>query len=438
MEHYPRQWLWVFLGLAALSVMLYGWIFLLVPLAGEDFAFLYGGEPLPWDERFQWVIQRSWLQINDWNARLGEQLAIFWLNMPEALFWLVSVLSFLALAVLVAGVYSGCQGLTIKSTLALGLMFLLWPGLEVFFWKTANAAYLQPILLNLLCILAYRDAATIRWWLASKFALLGLTVVALLAGLSFENVPVAVAIYMAVALFISSSRRFWLALLPIMAMLMGWVVLLIAPSTQHRREFYRQMFGVEQTNLGYYVQRGVEVSELFLRTSSVLLAAALIALGYLAYLHWRGERRYDPGPYLTIVPAVLVVGSLIMAPYTEPRAFLLAWVLMFAVVVEACYQVGLRFRFAKWGLLLAMVVSLGFGVKTLGVYQEVSQAFHARETHILERVGTPVCEEGVEVSEQVFNYSYRYLNNRDSWYMENLYGVGQYYDCQLVKATDGE
>lgn len=432
MEYYSRQWTWTFACLALLTINIYGWSFALVPMVGEDFAFLYGVEPLAWEDRFQWILQRSVEQIDDWNARLGEQVAIFWLNMPNWLFWLASVLAFLGLVILSAALYSGRQGLKTKSLISVGLIFLLWPGLEVFFWKTANAAYLQPILLYLICILAYRDDTKIHRWVARKTIVVGLSGVAFLAGLSFENVPVAVAIYMALALFMTSQwKRLWPAFFPIVSMLAGWSLLLAAPSTQHRREYYRHAYGVEQTDLGYFVQRGLEVSELFFRTSSLLFIASMIALTYLLFLHRRGERHYNPRTFLTIVPAILLVGSLIMAPYTEPRAFLLAWILMFAVVVEASYQIGMRFRVARWGLLIAMLVSLGFSVKTLLIYQNVSQKFLTRESLILEKVGTPSCEEGVEVDEKVFDYQYRYFNNRDGWYMQNLQAVGQYYDCQL-------
>jgi hypothetical protein len=435
MELYSRRWVWGLVCLAILTVVLYGWSFALAPLQGEDFAFLYGLEPPAWDERFQWLIQRSSHQISDWNARLGEQLAIFWLNMPSWLFWIVSVISFISLAVLSAVLYSGRNGLLVKSLISIGLVFLLWPGLEVFFWKTANAAYLQPILLYLLCILAFRDEATIRWWVPRKAMVAGISVVAFLAGLSFENVPVAVAIYMALCLIITTQWvRLWSAMFPIVAMLAGWLILLTAPSTQHRREYYQQAFGVEQTDLTYFVRRGFEVSEVFFETSSVLFAAALLALGYLIYLHRRSKQHYNIRSFLTVVPAVLLSGSLIMAPYTEPRAFLLAWVLMFAAVVEASYQISVRVRLARWFLLLFMLVSFLFGVKTLLVYQDISRSFLDREAHILENVATPSCEKGVEVLPQVFDYSYRYFNNRDGWFMQNLHVAGYYYDCQLKKS----
>lgn len=433
MDDYSRQWMLALACLAAFSVTLYGVSFALAPLMGEDFAFVRNGEPQGGYDQLLWVIERSSQQINDWNARLGEQLAIFWLNVPSWLFWLASVGAFLILAVLSASVYSGCQGLMTKSLISLSLMFLLWPGLEVFFWKTANAAYLQPLLLYLVCILAYRDDQYIKRWVSRKFIVIGVSVAAFLAGFSFENVSVAVAIYMVIALLLTKEwKRLWPAFLPIISMLAGWLMLLTAPSTQHRREYYRQAFGIENADLAYYVQRGLEVCDVFFHTSGGLFAASLIAIGYLIYLHRTEIRRYNLRTFLTVVPAILVVGSLIMAPYTEPRAFLLAWALMFAVVVEAVYQAGMRNQLARWALLAALLASLGYGVKTWWIYQDISQAFLSREDFIIENTSEPACKNGLSITPLVFDYSYRYFNNRDGWYMQNLAVINRYYGCRLI------
>ncbi|WP_172116141.1 DUF6056 family protein [Halomonas hibernica] len=436
MDDYSRPWIWLLTCLAVFTVALYGINFALAPFMGEDFAFMQGDESLGAYDQLLWIIERSHEQISDWNARFGEQLAIFWLNMPTWGFWWASVATFLCFSVLSAAVYSGQQGLKVKSLIAVGLIFLLWPGLEVFFWKTANAAYLYPMLLYLVCMLAYSNDQYMHRWVSRKCIVGGVSVAGFLAGLSFENVPIAVVIYMLIALLMTKGwRQLWPAFLPIIAMLAGWLILLIAPSTQYRRAYYRQAFGIEHTDLMYFVQRGLDVCAVFFRTSGILFACSLLALGYLIYLHRGNKRRYNLRTFLTVVPAVLVVGSLIMAPYTEPRAFLLAWLLMFAVVVEAAYQASMRIPFGRWILLAALLASLGFGVNTWRIYQGVSQEFSSRERYIIEYTGEPGCEEGLPIKQIKLNYSYRYFNNRDAWYIQNLALMSRYYNCNLTVAN---
>lgn len=415
------------------AIALYTWVFAVMPLMGEDFAFSHGWQQSYEPSRLVWLFQRSLEQINGWNARLGEQLAIFWLNMPGWLFLTAAVLAVIGLAVLISLVYSGPRRLWLKAPLFLGLLFGLWPGLEVFFWKTVNAGYLQPLLLNMACVVAYRSAGTVRAWCRSRAATLGMCLIAVLAGLSFENVPVAVAIYMLLVLLMAADwRRLWPAAMPVAGLLVGWGALMMAPSTTLRREFYQRMFGVEHVDAGYYIQRGFEISDVFLRTSGELLALALASVGYLLFLRIKGHQYYAASHFMTVVPAVLVVGSLVMSPYTEPRAFALAWALMLAAVVEAAMQLGERHGWARAGLVLCLLVSAGVGVKTVGVYSTVAEVFGERDSRIINAARENRCDKGVAVSLAKFDYRYKYFNNRDSWYFNNLDSVGYFYDCKLV------
>ena len=428
-RHYIRS-LYIF---SFLSIFSYAWIFSITPMMGEDLAFLNGWNKSYDPSLFEWLFQRSKEQINGWNARLGEQLAIFWVNMPGWLFASAAVFSLIALAILTSYIYSGSHEILLKVLIFLGVIFWLWPGLEVFFWKTANAAYLQPLLLNLLCIAVYRNAETIGYWTKSKTAVIAITLAAVLAGLSFENVPVAVAIYMLTVLVMAASwKRLWPALFPVLGILLGWAVLMMAPSTAIRRETYRQIFGVEHADFAYYIQRGFEVSERFLHTSSMLFIISLASVGYLAFLHAKGYRSYSLSTFVTIVPAVLVVGSLVMAPYTEPRAFSLAWVLMLAAVVEAANQLSKRFIWARWAIITCMLVSAVVSIKSAFIYSDVADFFNKRENRIVDALQQGECSEGVSVSLAEFDYKYKFFNNRDDWYITNLAGISDHYNCRLI------
>ncbi|WIX33801.1 DUF6056 family protein [Salinicola sp. JS01] len=419
---------------AAFSLAVYAAIFWRMPLMGEDFAFPLGYGAHGWGERLAWIAHKIPAQTADWNARLGEQLAIVWLNLPAWLFWLVALAAFVAFAALIAMVW-GRRDLPFKLALTLGLMFGLWPGLEIFFWKTANAGYLQPIVLSLVCIVAYRSEAAVLALSQRPWRLFGLCVVAAGAGYSFENVPVALALYMALAWWLLPARRVaWPVLLPVAAMLAGWAALMAMPSTAFRRAFYLEAKDVHATGPAYYWERAGEVTDTFFDTAEVLVVLTLVSLLFLAHQQRRGRLTYDRRMWWSILPAVLVVGSMLAAPYTEPRAFSLAWALMLALVVEALSVACRRWRWAVAGCTLALLVSAGLAIKTLTLYENVSRSFDAREARIVERLGTPACETGVAIRQRHFDYPRRYFNNRDDWYLWSLWHVGNYYGCKLVPA----
>ncbi len=69
--------------------------------------------------------------------------------------------------------------------------------MEIFFWRTAAAEYLQPLVLTLLIALVFvakdfRAAVTYR-----PYRVVAAGLVAFLAGMSFENVPPALLTYFA-------------------------------------------------------------------------------------------------------------------------------------------------------------------------------------------------------------------------------------------------
>ncbi|WIX33803.1 DUF6056 family protein [Salinicola sp. JS01] len=322
----------------------------------------------------------------------------------------------------------------------MALVFPLWPGLELFFWQTVVAGYLHPLILNLICLVAFTSAARIRALSARPGLLVVSTVIAFLAGFSFENMPVAVAIYLLVAWGSlpdrwKQVRALWVPL----GMLTGWAALMLMPSTAYRRAFYRDIYGVGDTDLGYYLGRAWDVTMTFFGTAWPLILAALVALAWLAFLHRGALTRYDPRVWYLLLPAILTVGSVAAAPYTEPRAFLLTWVIMWAFVTEALdrlWQAG-EIRRAVVALVLA-VSSMGFGSWVVLIYNDVSTAFDAREARIIEHLNTPSCQQGLAIAPLSFDYGYRYFNNRDAWTIQNLDPIGSsYYGCRLKAAPSG-
>lgn len=395
---------------------------------GEDFALTRIFRSEGFFYRLAWVTDRSYKQITTWNARLGEQLAIFWLSMPKVCFTIASIVSFVGLNFLISTVYSGVKDAKSKTVISTCLIFAIWPGLEVFFWRTANAEYLQPILLSLICIYFYNSEESIKKLIGNKIKLFFVSFVAFLAGLSFENVPIAVSFYMLMSfLLLKQKKKNMVSLLPIATMMLGWFILITAPSTTIRRLYYKNAFNIPDYSVGYILARLHNVVGVFFSTSSVIFAVSIVALFYILF-----NSRNNNRAYLAVISAVMVVGSVIATPYTEPRSFLLAWVLMLATVVEATYIALEKIKLSRIVILLLFFLSMAYEVKTFFIYSEFATQLDERENYILKNVGTQACSDGIEIRQIHFNYSYRYINNRDEWYHENPKFISNYYGCKIL------
>lgn len=428
MTNRPNQLRSLYLALSILSISLYMSIFSIAPMNGEDYALTRIFENEGFLHRLTWVVERSNTQIFEWNARLGEQLAIFWLSMPEVYFSIAATLIFVAFNFLVSSVYTGMKEIVEKTIISLCLIFLLWPSMEVFFWKTANAGYFQPIVLTLICIYFYSNEDIITSLSESKIRLTIVSIVAFLSGLSFENTPVAVAVYMLVSfLFLKRKKEQLFALIPVSAMILGWLILILAASTTKRREFYNHLFGVTGYGLDYIVHRVVDVVRTFFSTSSYLFFASLIGLVYI--LNYSDNKKRV---LLNTIPAILVVGSVVAAPYTEPRSFILAWALMLAAVVEATHIAFKEIKFFKVLALIIFSISFLYQIKTYDVYTDFAKLLNQRDYFIKSKIGTTECSTGVEVSQIKTDYSYKFVNNRDEWFHGNPGYISKYYNCNII------
>ncbi|SMC29324.1 hypothetical protein SAMN02745857_03763 [Andreprevotia lacus DSM 23236] len=414
--------------LATLNVLAFMGIFLLAPLNGEDYGLTRPFGDAPIADRLPWIAERIHTQFTTWNARLGEQLAIFWLSMPLPLFLLAAAATFLALNALVATLVSGRQDAWRKGALALCLIFPFWPGMEVFFWRTVVAGYLMPLIPTLLCLYCYAGPETLQRATGVRWRLALLMVIALLAGVSFENTPLAVLAFMLAAAWRhrhAVSLR--LAALPIASMAAGWALLLSAPSTALRRQYYHQLFGIHGYTPAYIGKRLFSVEHTFFSSSSLLFFSALIAYWWLrrcglasARLHW------------LLLPALIAVGTVVMAPYTEPRAFLLAWAIMLAVLVEAIYRLWQVKPQWRSGMAVLLAVALTVPAYAATLYSDFAGRIRARDAAIWHQIGQAACNIGLPSQQIVARYPYKFLNNRDDWFQANPGYVQQFFGCRVL------
>lgn len=403
-------------------------IVIVAPMMGEDYGLTKYFTDEGISQRISFAIAKSLSQISGWNARLGEQIAIFELSLPHwisLLIYGVAVIPFMLALSMLSGVTEKGQRSSV-ALICMVMVFALWPGMEVFFWKTANSEYLQPMILVLLTASAYSEKEGIERLLSNKLAFTAYSIACFLSGLSFENVPLALSVALLSLCFIQKRRRLS-NYLPLASMMMGWALLMLAPSTRLRKAYYDSTIDKGSDFASYYLSRFSDVCSRFFETSSVLLVIAIAAC---LYLNRKG--RLTAYHHMMILASVLVVGSMMASPYTEPRGFLFAWCVMFSMVAYAISE-ALSSTKSLSLLAVSFFASLIFGLYTLNIYSEVGLSSNLREEKIISSLGGKECENGIKVSRLHTGSGYRYINNRDDWFMYNMTNKPNYfYPCNLI------
>lgn len=433
--------LWGVVFLVALLLLL-ALTFATSPLNGEDYALTKQFSDTSTLDRLFWVIERSEHQIKNWNARLGEQLSIFWLAMPRAWFTVASVLaaaSFTFLLALFATPESrwNRETLVVAWFLSMAACLLFWPRLEIFFWRTTAAGYLQPLVFTLLLLLPFYSVHACRillrgWAGGVLFALLGL-----ICGLSFENVPPALLPYMALMTWhswrVRSDYQFKLGLI-LLFYLVGWCLLMAAPSTQSRTAWYAANYNIPEPSLSYFYGKMLEVLVVFFETSTSLLMVIAFSAMITFYL-CRGIWRQPIHFYLLCIPAALCVASVIKAPYIEPRAFSLTWCMLLIILVRLV-QAGIlatSARSARNFTVCLGVVSVGFAGQIFADYLDFSNKVSLRNDKVMAKLGTSECRSGLpfKVIPPRADVPPRTLNNREDWVQYNIPQMNIYFNCNL-------
>lgn len=431
--------LWAFFFLALL-MLLSALIFSVSPMNGEDYALTKQFNDASFFERASWAIERSIQQSIHWNARLGEQLAIFWLAMPRVWFSVanlicISLLAFILALFAVPEKKWSRNTLVLSSLLVITAFFLLWPRLEIFFWRTASAGYLQPLVMTLLLLLPFYSSRTCQLLLSTWPSTTILVLLGLLCGLSFENVPPALLPYMAFITYLhfkeKTEFRIQLGLI-VLIYLLGWALLMIAPSTHARTAYYISAFNIPPASLDYFSHQSLAVLQAFVTVSTPLLVTLVTVLLINLYLKtgsWHQPARF----YLLLVPAALCVASVVKAPYIEPRAFTLAWTILIIVIVRLTFELlqQLPGRLAQVATICLGISSVGLAGQVFVEYLDYSRKVSWRTDFIMEKQNSNECRDGLLIKVIQNNSDIRLLNNREEWVAGSLPQVSNYFNCKL-------
>ncbi|WP_395598303.1 DUF6056 family protein [Pseudomonas sp. A1437] len=430
-------WTFFFLPLLMLLSVL---IFAVSPMNGEDYALTKPFIDTSFLERASWAVERSIHQSTNWNARLGEQLAIFWLAMPRVWFSIANLISMTLFTFLLA-LYATPQGkwsrnsLMLSSLLIVASFFLIWPRLEIFFWRTTAAGYLQPLVATLLLLLPFYSSRACRSMLSKWPSTAVLALLGLLCGLSFENVPPALLPYMALTIIFrfkeKSEFRIQLGLIAL-TYFVGWALLMNAPSTHARTAYYIHALNIPEDSIGYLLQKALTVLNTFATVSTpllVTLVSVLLISLFLKIKPWRLPTAF----YLLSLPAALCIASVIKAPYIEPRAFTLTWAILIIVIVRLTYKIlqSSPERIAQTATILLGIVSVGLAGQVFFEYLDYSRKVSLRTDFIIEKQNSNECKDGLTIHTFPNTSDIRLLNNREDWVTNNLPQVSNYFSCKL-------
>jgi hypothetical protein len=330
-----------------------------MPLYGEDFALSttllqhnYG-----FLEKIQLSLQKIIFQSTNWNARLGEQLAIFFLAFNKNLFNVCNIFITLLFVYLIM-IYATGKFLPINTksllywsvTISL-LLFLPLIG-DTLLWVSVSTNYLWSLTILASFFLPYRFFYSGQDILANKpkpiyflFFFLGL-----LAGMTNENTVVSIILIIIFGgvfykkLFpqtISIPKWYWSSF---SALLIGYAYLLFSPSTKIRQSYYQEVFHINNLSFSQYVEKAVHLSVQYAQSTKVLLGilvvVILFALICFRSLNFKNifHNKNIIINFSILLFSFLSVAALIMAPYFESRSLFFNWFCLLICIINIIDQ----------------------------------------------------------------------------------------------------
>lgn len=323
------------------------------PMIDEDYSLSFGykGSHVNIYEIFAKVRD----QYTHWNARLGEGLSIIWSPVDERIYNVanaaVTFLFFLLLFVFGVGRLPTSAD-TKHSVMLAGTIVLFMAGLpdpgEIFFWRSGSTNYLWSLTFLLLYLVPFyklfrgTDVFVVLED-RTKSRLLRLAAVCcyvpfgVVIGHASENAsPTAVAFMLCLLSWLALSHKFvcW-SFMATLSTSIGTLMLIFAPSTAHRVNFYSKVLGVPPSKADLFIRNAPSTILMWGRYSIIpLLLLGLLAV--LLVLARQSSRKALSFVAICLMFSFCSAILLAAAPYQHPRAFLLP----FSLLVVACLHIS--------------------------------------------------------------------------------------------------
>lgn len=316
------------------------------PLMGEDIVLSAFPKDYQWvniAELIDVMARRIYEQMTGWNIRIGEQISIVFSCFDKTVFNILN--SFMALAYIwlikkYAFKNEKIQSDAVTFLLCFSIIILFQPVIgEIFFWRTGSTNYLWAI-----CLLL-GTALPLRYYIGytsidiigdSILKNIGIVVCSFISGFTNENtVVVFIVLYVGVIFYNIIKKRKtpkWIYFASA-ALLMGFLCMYNAPSTKIRVSTYNNMYGISSMKLEDYLLRVGDVIRRFIADNCALIVLTIfvVILYYCICIFYKSTQEtqitqlFRDGENLGLLfVSSISCGALIMSPYIETRAFLLA------------------------------------------------------------------------------------------------------------------
>jgi hypothetical protein len=131
------------------------------------------------------------------------------------------------------------------------------------------------------------------------------------------------------------------------SLLAGYFILLFAPSTKVRQDYYNTAFGVKDVSLLTYIQRIENLISRYYQASKILLIALLISTIIFGLYFWIYKKNIPAKSIrnsiivgLFMLFSFLSLIALVVVPYFEVRSSMLTWFFSFAFIFHVFYSVA--------------------------------------------------------------------------------------------------
>lgn len=427
------------------------------PLMGEDIVLVPWGKtnnPSSLDEAITNILERINRQMFEWNARLGEQLSIFFAALPKNVFNVLNSLVAMGYIYLLY-IYAFKRKLHVNTynavpiLISFSMIILAQPALgEIFFWRTGSTNYLWGISILLLFgipIRFYIGNNSIDIMGKSRIKIIGLTILGFFAGITNEN-TVIVFIFIYVFAIINNKIKkikvpIWIYM-SFCTLLSGILFLCFIPSTRKRAATYDEIYGIDYMEIGDYVVRIGNIIYRFFYDNIVLILLTIFALVlYIICImkkinmpkSQKKKLFFDSSENLLLLFSTSIAcGALIMVPYVETRAFLISDFFMMVCILfylEQTYKLCVHKKIAVKTLVIILFCTISLeGGHILNVYNSYWK-FNEKRNSAIEAMGDNRFIWGRAYPQ--IDYASRILTTREDYLLDKDKNLSYFYGKEI-------
>lgn len=282
----------LFLFIVLVSTVL--WMNFSTPMMGEDFALSINYNQkigLSISEKIPRVFQYIVYHANTWNTRIGEALAIVFLSLDKAIFNVLNTCFFIILSLLTTLFALGPQDakdvwkVLFFTSFSMIIYLVFLPALgESIFWLTGSTNYLWALVFQISFLFLYDKWLEQSTLLRRTLQIIIMSILGISAGLSNENTGIVIILVCIITAFFQKKTNIRKTSLGnnigLLFFILAYIFLLFAPSTQTRRSYYNQVYGIDKVGMPVLLDRMLAIISQFISQYKALL----IVIGVLFFL----------------------------------------------------------------------------------------------------------------------------------------------------------